>query len=108
MRQVQKGILTTIAQRLSIHSVPTKVSDDGLAYFTTEDKQTSIALQVGVKMSSVPHLSYAHSPVLHSPQPYTGRGKCVYTGLQVGEAEKIEWLVASCTALVYSPFPIIW
>ncbi|CAL5219348.1 g1164 [Coccomyxa viridis] len=62
MRQVQKEILTTIAQRLSIHSVPTKVSDDGLAYFTTEDKQTSIALQVG-------------------------------------EAEKIEWLVASCTAL---------
>ena len=47
MRQVQKEILTTIAQRLSIHPVPTTVSDDGLAYFTTPDKQTSIALQVG-------------------------------------------------------------
>ena len=47
MRQVQKEILTAVAQRLSIHPVPTTVSADGLAYFTTPDKQTSIALQVG-------------------------------------------------------------
>lgn len=60
MRQVQKEILTTIAQQLSIHPVPTKVSDDGLAYFTTQDKQTSIALQVGMKMSSILHLARAH------------------------------------------------
>ena len=52
MRQVQKEILTVITQRLSIRPVPTTVSDDGLAYFTTPDKQTSIALQVGYGMLS--------------------------------------------------------
>ncbi|CAK0743466.1 hypothetical protein CVIRNUC_001472 [Coccomyxa viridis] len=62
MREVQKQILRDISQQLRIHAVPTRVSGDGLAYFTTPDKQTSIAMQVG-------------------------------------EAEKIEWLIASCTAL---------
>ena len=57
MRQVQKEILTIIAQRLSIHPVHTKVSDDGLAYFTTADKQTSIALQVGTNISCILYLA---------------------------------------------------
>ncbi len=46
MRQVQKQILTDIAQKLSIHAAPTTVKEDGLAYFTSTDKQTSVALQV--------------------------------------------------------------
>ena len=46
MRKVQKQILKDISQQLCIHPVPTKVSRDGLAYFTTADKQTSIAMQV--------------------------------------------------------------
>ena len=46
MREVQKQILKDISQQLRIHAVPTRVSGDGLAYFTTADKQTSIAMQV--------------------------------------------------------------
>lgn len=46
MREVQKQILRDISQQLRIHAVPTRVSGDGLAYFTTPDKQTSIAMQV--------------------------------------------------------------
>ena len=43
---MQRRILKDISQQLCIHTVPTKVSGDGLAYFTTADKQTSIAMQV--------------------------------------------------------------
>ena len=56
MRQVQTDILDSISRRLAIHPVSTKVSDDGLAYFTTADKQTSIALQVGTKSRGCPLL----------------------------------------------------
>ena len=43
---MQKQILKDISQQLCIQSVPTRVSGDGLAYFTTPDEQTSIAMQV--------------------------------------------------------------
>lgn len=46
MREVQMQILRDISKQLRIHTVPTRVSDDGLACFTTADKQTSIAMQV--------------------------------------------------------------
>lgn len=65
MRQTQKRILTEVAQALSIQAVPTSVSDDGLAYFASSDKQTSIALQVGMQASKQqrwrPHLLAASS-----------------------------------------------
>lgn len=62
MRQVQTDILHSISRRLAIHLVPTKVSNDGLTYFTTADKQTSIALQVGTQSQGCPLLDL--SPTL--------------------------------------------
>ncbi len=61
MRQAQKEILTAVAQRLSMQPVATTVSDDSLAYFTTPDKQTSIALQVGMQ-DPIPHTKHAPVP----------------------------------------------
>jgi len=68
MRQAQKEILTAVAHRLSMQPVATTISKDGLAYFTTSDKQTSIALQVGMH-DSIPQPK--HAPCVYS-LGYTG------------------------------------
>ena len=97
MRQVQKQILADVAQKLSVHAVPTSVSESGLAYFTSTDKQTSIALQVDLV-----HIILAACLVFCVACNKTSIKAMMAASLQVGEAEKLEWLVASCTALVGS------